>query len=69
MTAFDWPVLLTTGVQRLGLRPEEFWRLTPAELALMLGQGVSETSLARAGLEQLMSAYPDSEGAAGDGRD
>ncbi|WP_299420041.1 rcc01693 family protein [uncultured Shimia sp.] len=69
MTAFDWPVLLAAGVQRLGLRPQEFWHLTPAELALMLGQGGEETSLARAGLEQLMDAYPDTEGAAGNGRD
>lgn len=69
MTAFDWPVLLAAGVQRLGLRPQEFWQLTPAELALLLGQGGAETSLAGAGLIQLMDAYPDTEGAAGDGRD
>ena len=69
MTAFDWPVLLAAGIQRLGLRPQEFWQLTPAEFALMFGQGGAETSLARAGLEQLMDAYPDTEGAAGDGRD
>lgn len=69
MTAFDWPALLAAGVQRLGVQPREFWQLTPAELALMLGHGGEETALARAGLEQLMDAFPDTEGAAGDGRD
>ena len=39
MTAFDWPVLLTTGVQRPGLRPEEFWRLPAAEFGLTTGEG------------------------------
>ena len=38
----DWPGLLRVGIGParlggLGLTPAEFWALTPAELALMLG--------------------------------
>ncbi|MDO5528359.1 MAG: phage tail assembly chaperone [Paracoccus sp. (in: a-proteobacteria)] len=33
----DWPGLMRAGMGRLGLAPDVFWRLTPAELALMLG--------------------------------
>lgn len=33
----DWPALMRAGVQGLGLQPDAFWRLTPAELQLMLG--------------------------------
>ncbi|OSP54340.1 rcc01693 family protein [Pseudoruegeria sp. SK021] len=59
MTEIDWPGLLRTGVQRVGLKPEEFWKLTPAELLLMLGAGQGEVPLSRAQLEQLASRFPD----------
>ncbi len=35
MSQFDWPSLLRAGVRGLGLRPAEFWALTPAELHLL----------------------------------
>ena len=59
MSRFDWDALLRAGVRGLGMRPTEFWDLTPAELRLMLGQE-NAGGLDRAGLEALMCAYPDS---------
>ncbi|MCV6593733.1 MAG: phage tail assembly chaperone [Silicimonas sp.] len=58
MARFDWPALLRAGLG-LGLRPAEFWALTPAELALMLGREGSGAPLSRARLEELAAAFPD----------
>lgn len=55
---FDWVSLVQAGVRGLGLRPAEFWALTPAELALMLGRA-APPALGRAGLVDLMAAFPD----------
>ncbi len=41
----------------LGLMPDQFWRLTPMELRLMLGEG--QLALTRARLDALVAAYPD----------
>jgi uncharacterized phage protein (TIGR02216 family) len=43
----------------LGLRPQEFWDLTPAELQLLLGEGGGGTPMGRLRLDELMSAFPD----------
>ena len=59
MNGFDWPALMRAGMQGLGLRPREFWRLTPAELLLMLGEGSGLAPLTRARLDELSHAYPD----------
>lgn len=64
MSAFDWATLMRAGTRGLGLRPEEFWRLTPGELAFLLGHG-SGAPLTRARLDELAAAYPDRE--TGDG--
>jgi uncharacterized phage protein (TIGR02216 family) len=45
----------------LGLRPDQFWRLTPAELALMLGDRAGERPMDRSGLAELVRAWPDGE--------
>ncbi len=58
MTGFDWPGLMRAGITGLGLKPHEFWALTPAELRLMLGDA-APAPLRRAGLEALLAAYPD----------
>ncbi len=58
MSGFDWPGLLRAGLQRLGLRPHEFWALTPAELTLMLGE-TGQAPMARVRLEELARAFPD----------
>ncbi|WP_323782703.1 rcc01693 family protein [Thalassovita sp.] len=62
MTRFNWPVLMRAGVRGLGLTPGEFWALTPAELALMLGHGSGAAPLDRARLDELLQAYPDRKG-------
>ncbi|SLN46167.1 hypothetical protein ROA7450_02263 [Roseovarius albus] len=61
MGGFDWPVLLQTGLRGLGLKPAEFWALTPAEFQLMLGAGSGAMPLRRAGLDALSQRYPDAE--------
>lgn len=67
MSSFDWPGLMRAGLGRLGLRPEEFWRLTPAELVMMLGDPVSAPPLTRARLGELARAWPDAKKEDGDG--
>ena len=62
MTGFDWPALMRAGMRGLGLRPAEFWALTPAELLLMLGKGAGTPPLSRSRLDELSRAYPDSRG-------
>lgn len=59
MNRFDWPALMRAGMQGLRLMPDDFWRLTPAELRLMLGQGGVLAPMNRVGLEALQAAYPD----------
>lgn len=67
MSGIDWPALMRAGLQGLRLTPETFWRLTPAELALMLGQGAGRAPMTRAGLEALLAQWPDAEKGQGDG--
>lgn len=58
----DWSALMRAGLRGLGLRPEAFWRLTPAELGLMLGLGAEARPLGRARLDELLRLYPDEAG-------
>lgn len=68
MSGFDWPALMRAGLRGAGLKPWEFWRLTPAELVLMAGTGGAGAPLGRARLEELARAYPDEPGGSdGDG--
>lgn len=62
MTQLDWPGLMRAGLRGLGLKPAEFWQLTPAELMLMLGRDGSEAPLNRSRLDELARAFPDLEG-------
>lgn len=57
--ALDWPGLMRAGMRGLGLRPAEFWALTPAELALMLGVEASSPPLTRARLREMAARWPD----------
>lgn len=59
MSGFDWPALMKLGLQGLRLTPDVFWRLTPAELRLMLGADQDAGAMDRAGLRDLMAAFPD----------
>ena len=61
MMSLDWPALLRVGIRGLGLKPDEFWALTPAELRLMLDAPDRSGPLLSSGLEALMAAYPDKE--------
>ncbi|MFN0114573.1 MAG: rcc01693 family protein [Paracoccaceae bacterium] len=63
----DWGGLMRAGMAGLGMRPDEFWRLTPAELMLMLGDPGSRRPMNRKGLAELMAAWPDGEKGQGDG--
>jgi uncharacterized phage protein (TIGR02216 family) len=56
---FDWSALMRAGLQGLGLTPEAFWRLTPAELALMLGDAPAPVPMGRERLEALAARFPD----------
>ncbi|SFA78070.1 phage conserved hypothetical protein [Poseidonocella pacifica] len=67
MSKFDWSGLMRAGIRDLGLRPAEFWALTPAELMFMLGQGGTDAPLSRARLQSLSESYPDTNGGASDG--
>ncbi|SFG18626.1 phage conserved hypothetical protein [Palleronia marisminoris] len=58
MTAFDWPALLRAGIA-MGLKPHEFWALTPSELEMMLGRGAGVAPMGRGRLEELRAAFPD----------
>ncbi len=55
----DWRGLMVAGLHGLRLRPDQFWRLTPAELAMMLGHTTAQGPLGRSGLDALMRSFPD----------
>lgn len=59
MTAVDWAGLVRVGLHGLGLDPAVFWRLTPAELRIMLGAQARDAPLTRARLTELAAAFPD----------
>lgn len=63
---FAWQPLLRAGLRGLGLTPEQFWALTPAELRLMLGEESGGRPMGRARLDELIAAFPDE--VKGDGR-
>lgn len=60
MKRFDWPALMRLGLGQLRLTPDQFWALTPAELALMAGLDGAQI-MDRTGLAALMAIYPDKE--------
>lgn len=55
----DWPGLMRAGIGGLRLRPADFWRLTPAELALMLGDPTGLRPMGRTTLDDLRRKWPD----------
>ncbi|MCB5197844.1 phage tail assembly chaperone [Loktanella sp. TSTF-M6] len=59
MTRLDWAALMRAGMCQLGLAPDAFWRLTPAELSLMLGLADVQRPMDRSGLDALLAAFPD----------
>lgn len=61
MQRIDWARLLGVGLTRLGLKPAEFWALSPAELMLMLAPVQGTRPLDSTGLDTLLAAYPDKQ--------
>ena len=61
MTRIDWPQLMRAGLRAGGLKPAEFWALTPAELVMMFGRDDAAAPLTRSGLAQLIAAFPDED--------
>lgn len=57
----DWPGLMRAGMVWLRLTPSQFWALTPAELALMLGiePGGGAQAMTRGRLADLAAKFPD----------
>jgi uncharacterized phage protein (TIGR02216 family) len=67
MRRIDWAGLVRAGLGRLQLHPEAFWRLTPVELAILLGLEGAQPPLTRTRLEALAAAFPDLSKEAADG--
>lgn len=60
---FDWPALMRAGIAGRGLTPDVFWRLTPAELLMLLGRtGGGPAPMGRKRLAELAAAFPDRTG-------
>lgn len=59
MSNIDWSAMMRAGLHSLQLHPEQFWRMSPAELALMLGVGPQNKPLGRERLEDLLRLFPD----------
>lgn len=60
LAPFPWKQAIGFGLGVLRLAPEQFWRMTPRELAYAIeaasGRGAP---IDRAALTQLMTRYPD----------
>lgn len=69
MNRIDWPGLMRAGMGDLRLTPDQFWRLSPVELRIMLGAEAAVPPLTRARLEELAAAYPDQGKGKDHGRD
>lgn len=65
----DWAGLMRVGLGQLGLHPDQFWRLSPVELRIMLGAEAAAPPLTRARLDELAAAYPDHKRGEDHGRD
>lgn len=63
----DWPGLMRAGIGGLRLLPADFWRLTPAELALMLGDPAGARPMSRGTLDDLRKRWPDGPKEGSDG--
>lgn len=62
---FDWPAILRVGMRETGLRPADFWELTPAEFWMVTGRGPAVSAMSRTRLNELMAAHPDRKGEVG----
>ncbi|MCI4661466.1 MAG: phage tail assembly chaperone [Neomegalonema sp.] len=59
-TALDYPALIRTALNALGLPPSETWALSPGELAsLLTPASASAQPLTRPALNSLIARFPD----------
>ncbi|MFT3938222.1 rcc01693 family protein [Rhodopseudomonas sp.] len=65
MTPFPWAEAMQLGLGVLRLPPDQFWRMTPRELAAAIAglRGGATPPLGRAAFAELMRRYPDRSGA------
>lgn len=68
MTKFDWPELMKAGMTGLGLSPDAFWQLTPAEFSFLMGDGAQGQPLDRTAMDAFLAQFPDQR-SGGDGSD
>ncbi len=60
MQPFPWKQAIGFGLGVLRLAPDQFWRMTPRELAYAIETVTGRTApLDRESLVQLMKSYPD----------
>ncbi len=60
MTPFPWKQAIGFGLGVLKLSPEQFWRMTPRELAYAIAAVTGRAApLDREALTSLMTRYPD----------
>lgn len=61
MKPFPWSEAIGFGLGVLKLPPEQFWRMTPRELAFAIDavRGGRSVPLSRAGFSDLMKRFPD----------
>lgn len=59
MKRISWAGLMRLGLLRLGLTPEVFWSLTPAELMFLAGEHEAPRSMSRAAFTDLAARFPD----------
>lgn len=59
MSGFDWPAMMRAGLGELGLKPAEFWALTPVEFLVMSGAVSGPAPLSRASFDALLAQFPD----------
>lgn len=69
MSGLDWPGLMRAGLGQLRLTPDQFWRLSPVELRIMLGSEAAIPPLTKTRLDELAAAYPDQGKGKDHGRD
>lgn len=66
-SGLDWPGLMRAGLHGLRLCPDQFWRLTPIELMVMLGRDGGQGPISRDRLNDLLRDFPDSDAGDRDG--
>ena len=62
MNRFDWPTMMRIGLYEIGLKPNDFWGLTPLEFLIITGfEGRKLMMMTRADLAGLCAQFPDIE--------